>query len=294
MSVGQIFVMAREKKNIELIDVSNYLNISTTHLNAIENDIVSELPPKVYAIGFVRAYSNLLDLDAEKLVYLFKLQTYGAKSHSEIKEKVVIKPVQKDSSIIFGIIDIIKKFFVVSIASMTSLVVLSAVIIFIIFGTSSSSETKHIMNIPKLPVELEEQPPEIDEEFITGLELTTLDMVESTIDISEPMDVIVKPDEGSNAYGVEPLLGALAFKASSDVPFEVRNIKDNRVLFSEILKKGDVFYGAEDQDIMVSAQDGSLVNVYLDNQPVGVLSLEPELVKLRPFSAKALRLQNKP
>ena len=74
MSVGQIFRRARQDNNYNLTDIATHLNIASTHLEAIEADDINSLPPKVYAVGFVRAYADVLSLDSEKMAYLFKVQ----------------------------------------------------------------------------------------------------------------------------------------------------------------------------------------------------------------------------
>ena len=74
MSVGDILKKARLSKNMTIDQVAEYLRIRATYLDALEQNDVSLLPGRVYAIGFVRSYANFLGLDEDKLVYLFKNQ----------------------------------------------------------------------------------------------------------------------------------------------------------------------------------------------------------------------------
>src|SRR5690606_32866677 len=55
------------------------LRIRASQLEAIENNDLEKLPGRVYAIGFVRAYSEYLGLDGDKMVHLFKEQSVGKK-----------------------------------------------------------------------------------------------------------------------------------------------------------------------------------------------------------------------
>ena len=75
LSVGQIFMRARKEQGLQISQISAHLNIGTPHLEAIEADDKDSLPQKVYAVGFVRAYADVLGLDSEKMAYLFKVQS---------------------------------------------------------------------------------------------------------------------------------------------------------------------------------------------------------------------------
>jgi cytoskeleton protein RodZ len=85
MSVGQIFNKSRTSQKLDIEQIAAYLNIGTSHLEAIEADDKNSLPPQVYAVGFVRAYADVLGLDSEKMAYLFKIQSYGVKKTEEQK-----------------------------------------------------------------------------------------------------------------------------------------------------------------------------------------------------------------
>ncbi len=77
MTVGQILQRTREHYGQSLAQVELNLHIRSSQLRALEQGDVANLPGRVYAIGFVRAYADYLGLDGDKMVHLFKAQTVG-------------------------------------------------------------------------------------------------------------------------------------------------------------------------------------------------------------------------
>ncbi|MBN8522195.1 MAG: helix-turn-helix domain-containing protein [Alphaproteobacteria bacterium] len=80
LSVGEILRRTRVHYNQSLEDVGTMLRIRPSQLEAIESGQIDQLPGRVYAIGFVRSYSEYLGLDGDKMVHLFKQQSVGSKS----------------------------------------------------------------------------------------------------------------------------------------------------------------------------------------------------------------------
>lgn len=90
MSVGQILQRTREYYGQTLPQVEANLRIRASQLQALEQEDVSRLPGRVYAIGFVRAYSEYLGLDGDKMVHLFKAQTVGKRAKPELQFPVTV------------------------------------------------------------------------------------------------------------------------------------------------------------------------------------------------------------
>ena len=76
-TVGQDLRAARLRKGDDLASVSRALKIRKDHLEAIEEDDLSRLPGKTYAVGFVRSYSAYLGLDSVHTVARFKAEIGG-------------------------------------------------------------------------------------------------------------------------------------------------------------------------------------------------------------------------
>jgi flagellar biosynthesis protein FlhG len=60
---GALLRKVRESQGTEIIDIAQRTKISVTHLNAIENESVGELPATVYVQGFVQTVAKFLKLD---------------------------------------------------------------------------------------------------------------------------------------------------------------------------------------------------------------------------------------
>lgn len=78
--VGEILRRTRVHYKQSIQDIEVALRIRASQVEAIEKGDLSQLPGRVYAIGFVRSYSEFLGLDGDKMVELFKAQTAG-KTH---------------------------------------------------------------------------------------------------------------------------------------------------------------------------------------------------------------------
>lgn len=65
-SIGETLRRARQKRNLDLNQVSRELKISTRFLEAIENEEFDRLPGGVFAKSFVRQYARLLNVDEEE------------------------------------------------------------------------------------------------------------------------------------------------------------------------------------------------------------------------------------
>lgn len=71
--LGALLRGAREDQCLTLAEAAAKTHIKEHHLKAIEALDASALPARPYAIGFVRAYAEFLDLDAVEVVDLFKV-----------------------------------------------------------------------------------------------------------------------------------------------------------------------------------------------------------------------------
>src|SRR5215469_892913 len=65
-SLGETLRRERQKRNLDLDQVSRQLKISTRFLEAIEGEDFDRLPGGVFAKSFVRQYARMLDLDEDE------------------------------------------------------------------------------------------------------------------------------------------------------------------------------------------------------------------------------------
>src|ERR1700683_4517681 len=65
-SIGETLRRERQRRNMELDQVSQELKISSRFLQAIEEENFDRLPAGVFAKSFVRQYARMLGLDEEE------------------------------------------------------------------------------------------------------------------------------------------------------------------------------------------------------------------------------------
>jgi cytoskeletal protein RodZ len=289
MTVGKIFIRARESQNVTVEQIAAHLNISSTHLQAIEEDHVNNLPPKVYAVGFVRAYADLLQLDSEKMAYLFKVQFYGKKQTDERKK--IIRPEGKKIEIFEVLKQKIDMIPMLLVSVIGIVLMLSILVMFMIWIVEKGGNEKS--SIPEVPASML---PASDTSK-TNQQATAEDFIklesnkEKSPKTIEPMDIILKPDDGATAYGAAPLKSELSFKFVEKVWAEFRELKGGKILLSQTFEKGDVIFIPKSMDVLTTTGNAAAIETYLDNQSLGLLGKQAEIIRLRPLSVKALRLQ---
>lgn len=84
LTVGGILRDARERAGYSLREVATLLRIRHAYLQAMEEGRFKDLPGSVYAVGFLKTYGELLDLDVDELVRRFKSEIDGAPQHAEL------------------------------------------------------------------------------------------------------------------------------------------------------------------------------------------------------------------
>ena len=276
MTVGQIFIAARGAQKLDVSQIAAHLNISTPHLDAIERDDKDALPPKVYAVGFVRAYADVLGLDSEKMAYLFKLQSYGTRKTEKQKDKSTNAQNRFEKKV--AIVSDNLGAWLIFLVGLAVVATIIGTLVWLLWPRDSSEG----LSIPPAPIEVV-NPLDNQSDFSDTLDDAPAE---------EPMDLLVKPEGGAKAYGGDPLTSALVFKAVEKTWIEIIPVTgSDEALLSRTLKAGDVFYTPQDTDILLTTGNASGVTVYLDGQKLGPLGKKAEIVRLRPFSVKALRLQ---
>jgi len=71
-SIGQTLKAARLKKNVTIEDVYRSIKVHPNYVRAMENDDYSLFDGKVHAKGFLKIYTEFLDLDPAELLALWR------------------------------------------------------------------------------------------------------------------------------------------------------------------------------------------------------------------------------
>lgn len=69
--LGKILQDSRNKKYMTIEDVSSITKIKDHYIEALENEDLEQLPPRVYSVGFLNNLADLYDLSAADLILAF-------------------------------------------------------------------------------------------------------------------------------------------------------------------------------------------------------------------------------
>ncbi|MBL8832070.1 MAG: helix-turn-helix domain-containing protein [Rhodospirillales bacterium] len=83
-TVGQLLRAERTRRGWQTTDIAKHLKIRRALLEAIETGRHQDLPRGAYAIGFVRSYADLLELDSAELIRRFKEESTGIDEPTEL------------------------------------------------------------------------------------------------------------------------------------------------------------------------------------------------------------------
>ncbi len=85
-NIGQSLRMIREARGLSIDAVAEMTRIRPSYIAAIEASDMASLPSRPFAIGYVRAYAQALDLDADAIIARFKAEApdHDATLHTPI------------------------------------------------------------------------------------------------------------------------------------------------------------------------------------------------------------------
>lgn len=251
LPVGEILRRARLYYNQSIDDVGGILRIRSSHLEAIEDGRIDDLPGRVYAFGFVRAYAEYLGLDGEKIVRLFK---------SQIGIQVVDRPdlhmpvaasESKSPNMMLVVISLVIMVFAVGAIAL--------------FNGSRDKVANQTHDIPPVPQELYEAAGDVGpfQPASSVVQKPPADTAQqaSSIPATEPQSATPPPP-------------SLVVKLKDSAWVEIRDVT-GKALLSRVLKTGDSY--------IVPASVKGLV---LDTGNVGALEFVVEGKVLAPLGSK--------
>ena len=90
-TVGEILFEARQRKKLTIDDVHKFIKIHPKFITALESGDYSVFSNKVHAKGFLKIYSDLLDLNVEQMLAFWRRE-YEPEFEKVSKEKEGFKP----------------------------------------------------------------------------------------------------------------------------------------------------------------------------------------------------------
>lgn len=241
LSVGQILQRTREHYGQTIPQVEVNLRIRADHLNAIEQGDVANLPGRVYAIGFVRAYAEYLGLDGDKIVHLFKSQTIGKKAKPQLQFPVTYGDNKTPNAyIIFGC--------------------LAGLVLLIAYWSMTYKPPNHIEVIPPVPEELKQGSVPL---------LKQKDVVTLNEGTQEPESSALGELFSSPKNKMELVV-------SQDSWVEVKDAKGQK-LISQILKPGDKYIVPDEKGLTLSTGNAGGITVFVEGKKFGTLGRPTEV-----------------
>ena len=83
-TVGDVLRSERLERDLSLGDIAQQLRIQVSYLQALEEGAFDNLPGPTYAVGYVRSYATLMDLDPNRLIADFKAEAKKLQEPSQL------------------------------------------------------------------------------------------------------------------------------------------------------------------------------------------------------------------
>lgn len=277
--VGLYLKKTRESYGLSLQDVSDYLNIRQGILRAIEEGNKDELPEQVYAIGFLKSYATYLNLEVDKIVKQYKLET--GLTQKKVRLDVPVTPQAShlpDRRIIIAVV----------IAVFVLIMVIS-----LFFGDDKQEQANMTPDI-----ETELNVTDLKMEPLSEIEQVTVPntmyVEEKISEMSEPdlsadktvNDQIVEankksklqPSSRATIYGAANVDARVVLKAITNSWVEIRN-DEERVLLSRVLKSDDIFYVPNTGGAYLTTGNAGGIEIYVDQTYAGIAGDPGEVLK---------------
>ena len=249
LSVGDILRRARIKKNLTLHDIEVSIRVSAQHLAAIEENKLEMLPGRIYALGFIKAYAEHVDLDSKKILELLKRQA---------GEKIAPKAVSAKQAAVLDDFTLPsgKIFLIVFVLFMGTFVLKSHY-----FGD------RYLMaeDIPQVPKDL---------------------IVQTTL-LPKPEKVEPKPEDKKDRVSVAsleellppPPANQIVLKALENVWLEIRD-STKKTIFSRVLAVGEEYWIPVGQnDLTMTLGNAGGLQISIDGQALPLLGKTGQVIR---------------
>ncbi len=239
-TVGQILLIARNSKNLSIIDISIELKISKSIIFDLENDNIKNNPDIIFNIGHLRSYSNFLELDTDTIVQKFKDQV----SFNSKEEKKNITPIVENN--FFKI----EKFFA------ASLILIIFTSFYFLFVDQNDNEIKFAL-IPDIPESLE---PIVEK-------ANTFDNLSQSSDINKS-DLINNSSAIASIEFDENVTTVATLKMLNPTWLQLRD-EENNIVLSKLMDKDEEFSYELKLNYNITAGNAGNILVLIDDEVRG-------------------------
>jgi len=233
MPVGEILRRTRTHYGQSLSQIEGILRIRASQLEALEKGDISQLPGRVYAIGFVRAYSEYLGLDGDKMVHLFKEQSVGRQKKPDLSFPVPASESKIPSLLVVG-------------ASAFGVLVLIGFVSFMMFPKGKKNV------IPTVPDKLTQ---------------SQLNKAPSLVHGEESKSKEESKEEAKEEVGAD---NRIILEITDSTWIEIRD-KSGAAILRQVLKKGDTYLVPDEEGLIMTTGNAGGISVKVDGKKIGSL-----------------------
>ncbi len=261
MPVGEILRRTRMHYGQSLQQIESVLRIRASQLQALETGDHAELPGKVYAIGFVRSYSEYLGLDGDKMVHLFKTQFGGRQKKPDLSF-----PVPASESKLPNI-------FVIA-GSIIAVLLLVGFIAYMMFPEGRKNE------VPVVPAAM------------GGAHLNEAPalVAQQTAPAVEPQNAAsAEQEEQAVPSPIQPIQPKIRVVIEVKEPswVEIRNASGVAIL-RQVLKPGDVYMVPDERGLVMATGNAGGLIVKVDDKPMPPLGAQGQIKRKISLDPSAL------
>jgi cytoskeleton protein RodZ len=286
LSAGEILARTRLHYGLSFDDVEQALRIRAEMIEAIETGRMDRLPGPVYALGFVRTYSEYLGLDTEKIVQLFRCQMSQRKASPDLHFPVAVSENRMPP---------------------LWLVVLSLLVGFLAVGAwwsmqaGGEAERASVESIPSVPEEIiaeseHDSMAALSAQGVTGVdrgaqisteeEASQAEMLEDSESETTELGTAAQEAETVSAEVAAPRGIILNILQNSWV--EIRDNSGKAVL-SRVLKAGDQYFVPDRPDLTMALGNAGGVAIEVDGEALSFLGKEGQVRRNIPLDAQKLK-----
>jgi cytoskeleton protein RodZ len=261
-TIGQELRGARISRGEDLAAVSRALKIRKDHLEALEDDNISGLPGRTYAIGFVRAYSAYLGLRPEDAVERFKTEIAG---RDEISKTAGFTEQPEEQRLSFGWM--LFAIVIVGLIAYGAYTLLS--------GGGNSSTTALAPPVPAQIVEKQSAPPDRSSAGAPSDGRNP--------QVSSELQTVPQ----SKTYGAPAGTARVMLRATGQTHILVQN-ESGKVLFNQILQPGEAYAVPNQPGLSLTAEHGNAIELMLDGKALGTAGQTADAAEAMPLDPAAL------
>lgn len=259
LPVGDVYARARHSYGLSIDQAAQQTLIRSDIIAAIEAGDAEKLPSRVYTIGFLRSYADFLGLDADKMIYLYKIQVIGQDTQGRSQGGAHRRG---------GGFELPAPLMLLLGAGGLCIFCAFLIVGYTMWSAGEGSENDAAFQVTSI----QESPQELTADMQAQGSLSAWKALEIPPLSGEggSRAGLVLPDEGGKAYGKDWFSDGLALKATQGVWVKLSG-SDGELLLNIVLEAGDVVQIAPDEVINLETLHGGALDIYNAGQSLGAL-----------------------